>query len=49
MVARQFEPGLLLLYRVHLLGKRVKARSGFAYYAFKCVLIEGLAYSIFLA
>lgn len=49
MVARQFEPELLVLYRIPLLGKRVKARSGFAYYGFNCVLVEGLFYSIFLA
>ena len=37
------------VYRIRLLGKRLKARSRFAYYALKYALIGGLFYWIFLA
>jgi len=36
-------------YRIRLLGKSLKTRSRFAYYALKYVLIGGLFYCIFLA
>jgi hypothetical protein len=49
MVARLFEPGLLLLYQTGLLGRSLKARTDLAYCAFKYVLIDGLFYTIILA
>jgi beta-hydroxylase len=36
-------------YRVRLLGKRIKADSRFAYYAFKYAIFAGLPYRIFLS
>jgi hypothetical protein len=48
MVARLFEPRLLLLYQIRLLGKSLKAGTDLAYYAFRCVLTDSRCYTLFL-